>query len=406
MEPPDGLQDRLPEQLDALLSSHSSSRPSARRRWSLPERERDELERLLEIADDLARVRTILPASAFTDELEARLLAHARRQASADAITADDAADDAPTVPLLALPDRPGRRGSRPVRDSRRGSWRIWASLAAAVLLALTITTFAVAAYASPGSALYTVRRWQEDARSNLANSDAERAQLYIQYATDALDALDAAVAQHDSNGYSEALNRFTDEFGQAIAALAQVPSGADHDRLSASLDELRARGHSDLRSALPSLSWSSRVATTSALREVGETVLAVTRVSGVRSGSYGARLWTLTISGSGFQNGAVLLVDGRPAGHVVILTPTRIVAQLVGGGQEDALTRRIGVGNPDGTAATSPVTEIHDDAAPRPTGAPGGCGIEHEDYCTPTPQSTPTSTATATPTATPTPQH
>jgi hypothetical protein len=251
----------------------------------------------------------------------------------------------------------------------------------------MTITTFAVAAYASPGSALYTVRRWQEDARSNLANSDAERAQLHLQYATDALDALDAAVAQHDAIAYREALGRFTDELGQATAALAQVPSGADHDSLSASLDALRTRAQSDLRLALPSLSWSLRIATTSALGGAGETVLTVTRVSGVRSGSYGTRLWTLTISGSGFQNGAVLLVDGRPTGHVITITPTRIVAQLAGGGQEDAITHRIGVGNPDGTAATSQVTEIHDDAGPRPTGAPSGCGIEHEDYCTPTPQ-------------------
>jgi hypothetical protein len=398
MEPHDGL----PERLDTLLSSQ----PSTRRRWLSGSQQRGELEPLLGVAEDLEHVREVFPAPAFTDALEAHVLERARRQTTAAAIASDaaidDAADDAPTVPLLALSDRRGRRGSRPARDSRRGSWRIWSSLGVAALLALTVTTFAVAAYASPGSALYTVRRWQEDARSNLANSDAERTQLHLQYATDALDALDVAVAQHDVTAYREALGRFTDEFGQATAALAQVPAGADHDRLSANLNDLRARGSSDLRSALPALSWSSRIATTSALGVLGETVLTVTRVSGVRSGPYGARLWTLTITGSGFQNGAVLLVNGRPAGHIVTITLTRVVAQLAGGGQEDALTRSIGVGNPDGTAAASQVTEIHDDAGPRPTGAPGGCGIEHEDYCTPTPTSTPTSTATSTPT----PQH
>jgi hypothetical protein len=266
----------------------------------------------------------------------------------------------------------------------------------------VTVTTFAIAAYASPGSALYGVRRWREDAGANLANSDAERAQLHLQYATDALDALDAAVAQRDATAYSEALGRFTDELRKASDTLAHVPSGADHDSLSASLDALRTRGRNDLRAALPSLSWSARITTTSALGEVGESVLAVTRVSAVRSGPYGARLWTLTITGLGFQSGAVLLVNGRPAGHVVTLTPTQIVAQLASGEQADGLTRSFGVGNPDGTAAPSQVTEIHDDAGPRPTGAPGGCGIEHEDYCTPTALFTPTSTATSTPT----PQH
>ena len=70
MEPQDRLQDRL----DALLSS----RPSARRRWSLPESQRDELEPLLDLADDLALVRNVLPTPAFADDLEARLLARAR----------------------------------------------------------------------------------------------------------------------------------------------------------------------------------------------------------------------------------------------------------------------------------------------------------------------------------------
>jgi hypothetical protein len=251
----------------------------------------------------------------------------------------------------------------------------------------VTVTTFALAASARPGSALYGVRRWQEDVRTNLVNSDAERAQLHLQYATDALDALDAAVVQHDANAYSEALGRFTDELHQANDALAQVPAGSDHESLSARLDALRTRGRSDLRAALPALSWSARITTTSALGGLGETVLTVTRVSGVRSGVYGARLWTLTITGLGFQSGAVLLVNGRPAGHVVTITPTRVVAQLASGEQEDGLTRSIGVGNPDGTAAASQLTETHDDAGLRPTGAPGGCGSEHEGYCTPTPQ-------------------
>jgi hypothetical protein len=358
-----------------------------------------ELEPLLGVAVDLAHVREVFPAPTFSDELEARLLARAQRQATANAIAADDAADNAPTVSLVALPDRPSRRRLRPARDSRRGSWRIWSALAAAVLLAPTITTFAVAAYASPGSANYTVRRWQENARTNLANNDAERAQLHIQYATGALDALESAIAQHASAGaYTEALDRFTDELHQAATGRAQVPEGTDHDTRSADLDTLRTRGRSDLRSALPSLSWSSRIATTSALGALGVTVMSVSGVSGVRSGLYGAHMWTLTITGSGFQCGAIVLVNGRPAGHVVSLTSTVLVAQLASG-EDDFLPHEIGVGNPDDTAAaTAEVTSRHDDG-PRPTGAPGdahtsgGCIREH-------------ASATCTPTRTPTLQH
>jgi hypothetical protein len=347
----------------------------------------------------------MLPASAFADELEARLLARAGYE-QVETMQNHDAVEDAPTLPSIVALDPPGNPSGhhprRTARGSPRVSWKAWTSLAAVILLALTITTFTVAANASPGNALYGVRRWQEDARTNLTNSDADRAKLHLQYATDALDALDAAVAQHaDANVYNEALARFSDEMSQAAAALAQVPSGNDHDTLSASLDDLRARGRNDLRAALPSLSWSGRITTTSALGTLGETVLTVKQASGVRSGSFGARMWTLTIMGSGFQGGAVLLVRQRPAGHVLSLTATRLVAQLPAGA-DDSLPHDIGVGNPDDTAAvTGQVASEHDDSGLRPTGTPGGCGGEHEDHsasCTPTSTSTPTFAPTSTP--------
>src|SRR5262249_13531383 len=151
------------------------------------------------------------------------------------------------------------------------------------------------------------------------AMSDADRTKLHIQYATDALDEFDAAVAQHaGANIYDEALGRFTDEMSQAAAALAQVPSGSDQESLSASLGGLRARGRTDLRAALPLLSWSGRIPTRSALGGLGEPVLTVTQVKGVRATTQFGRVWTITITGSSFQSGAILLVRQRPAGHVV----------------------------------------------------------------------------------------
>ena len=396
MEPQDRLQDRL----DALLSSQ----PSARRRWSLPESQREELEPLLDLADDLALVRNVLPTPAFADDLEARLLARTRSHAAGavDFLDEEDATidvDNAPTVPALAIPDRRSQRAVRPTGRTPRVSWKVWTSLAAAILLALTVTTFTVAANAGPGSAFYAVRRWQEDARTNLANSDAERTNLHIQYATDALDALDAAVAQYASaNVYNEALGRFTDEVSQAAAALAQVPPGSDYDSLSASLDDLRARGRTDLRAALPSLGWPGRITTTSALGGLGEPVLTVTKVAGVRTSTQSGQIWTITITGSGFQTGAVLLVRQRPAGHVISVTATKMVAQLAVW-EDDYLPQDIGVGNQDNTAAiTGQVTSEHDDF-PTATGTPGGdhgsggCGTEHEDHsatCAPTPSPSP----------------
>jgi hypothetical protein len=371
---------------------------------ALPEDQREELEPLLQIADDLARVRNVFPAPAFADDLEARLRQRVSRQATAvlDADDDEHAPDYAPTVPALgAISGRVGQSAPRHGRAHRRISWQVWSSLAAAVLLALTVTTFTLAASASPGSVFYAVRRGLESARTNLTNSDAERTKLHIQYASDALNALDIAVAQHDSNAYGEALGRFTDELQQASSALTAVPAGNDHDTLGGSLDDLRARARRDLRAALASLSWPSRIATTSALGDVGETVVIVKQVSGVRSGASGARTWTVTITGSGFQNGAVLLVRGRPAGHVLSITPTQLTAQL-SGGEDDALAHGVGVGNPDGTAAaTTQEPETHDNSGPRATGTPGndnhgsgGCSGEREDHsvsCTPTPGGGPT---------------
>jgi hypothetical protein len=382
------------DRLDALLSSRSSTR----RRWSLPASQREELEPLLDLADDLALVGNAFPAPGFANDLEARLCARASRQAIGVVDEEDSAeyADNAPTIPALAIPGRPSRRRLRPASHAPRVSWKIWTSLAAAILLALTVTTFTVAVNASPGSALYAVRRWQEDARTNLANSDADRARLHVQYATDALDALDAAVAQHaDANVYDEALGRFTDEMSQAAAALAQVPSGSDHDSLSAGLDDLRARGRTDLREALPSLSWPRRITTTSALGNLGEPVPTVTKVSGVRFSAPSGHIWTITITGWGFQYGAILLVRQRPAGHVVSVSATQLVAQL-SAGYDDSLPHDVGIGNPDNTAAsTVQVASEHDDDAPSATGTPGGthgssqCENEpHSDDppCTPTP--------------------
>jgi hypothetical protein len=123
-----------------------------------------------------------------------------------------------------------------------------------------------------------------------------------------------------------------------------------------------------------------------------------VTKVAGVRASSQTGYVWTVTITGSGFQNGAILLLRQRPAGQVVSVTPTRLVAQLIIG--DDSLPHDIGVGNPDNTAATtSQVADEHeDDDNPTATGTPGGSGqgsseCEPEDHgpsCTPTPTSTP----------------
>jgi hypothetical protein len=61
--------------------------------------------------------------------------------------------------------------------------------------------------------------------------------------------------------------------------------------------------------------------------------------------------LWRITVSGSGFAPGAVLLVNGQPAGTIISNTPTTLVAQITGD-DSSSVPSAIGVANPDDTAA------------------------------------------------------
>jgi hypothetical protein len=114
---------------------------------------------------------------------------------------------------------------------------------------------------------------------------------------------------------------------------LAQIASGSDHDSLSASLDDLRTRGRSNLRTALPALGWPERITTSRALGALGETVVTVQQVSGVRSGFGLTRIWTLRIRRSGFQSGAILLgrVSSSCASCVVPPTASARTVGLLG---------------------------------------------------------------------------
>jgi hypothetical protein len=102
--------------------------------------------------------------------------------------------------------------------------------------------------------------------------------------------------------------------------------------------------------------------------------VLAVTQADMVYS-EHGQHLWTITITGSGFQPGAVLLMNGQPVTATISVTPTKLVAQISG---DDSAPRpsSIGVGNPDNTAAgTTSITSNEtndDDATPGAQQTPG----------------------------------
>lgn len=372
------------DRLDALLSLFDE----AQREHSAPPPANaltgdGELQPLLDAAYRVAELRSEAPSPDFTARLKTRILAQAAYleehagdtpglwgNVENDTTTLPPvdappliAGNDDPTLPgfeWAAVPDDPTETSIATAR--RRTIWKrlLWPALAATLLLAIGMTTLTAAADAGPGTPFYGLRRWEQDIQVNMAGSAADRTALHLTYAHDALAALSAAATQHDTGAtYDEALATFSDETRAAMTSLSSVPAGNEQNLLSSRLGQLRADGRADLHSALVDLPWSKRVATTAVLVEIGDDVLEVTQASMVYSG-HGQHVWTITVSGAGFQQGALLLVNGQPAGVVTSVTPTAVVAQI-SGDDSAPLPDSIGVANPDDTAALTSHVSNHE---------------------------------------------
>lgn len=378
----------------------------------------DGLGPLLVAAGRLADLGSADPSPTFADQLEALFLARAAYLEERDGVAGRFREEDTETVPLLPIIEAPPLLGNddptlpgiawaslpddatetevarirRPSATHSRAIWRrlLWPAIAAALVLAIGMTTFTAAADAGPGSALYGLRLWEQNVQVSLAGDAASRTRLHLGYARDALAALNTA-ASSDQTGstYDDALATFQDEISAAASNLDGVPSGQARDILSGQLEQLRAEGRSDLRTALTALPWPERIATTSALAEIGDNVLQVTHADMVYS-EHGVHGWNITVTGSGFQQGAALLVNGQLVGTVTSVTSTQLIAQVPGYDSRPP-TGGIGVANPDNTAAaTTNVTRQHhgDDGTPEAQQTPGSddhSGSGHDATPSPT---------------------
>lgn len=399
----------LDDRLDALLTA--SGQPVS----PLPDDDdAHALAPLLAAAVRLAPLREAQPSARFADQLERQMLAHAAARAARlpDApphAVAPESGDLDRYMPTLPMPVVNGTdadpaqlgvtppSGSRATRREplpahargarRRGALPLWArALAAAcVLLALGSGLFAAAANAQPGSPLFGLHRAEQWARVSLASPD-DKARLHLQYANDALAALDRAVAQHSGDpAYGGALSSLQSELAAAASAIASLPAGQTHDTFAGQLAALQQRARDDLRAALPGLSWGDRLATTTALGGLGESVPHVSGAvihevvgQGAHDGGQGSQGGTahggqsvqIVVSGTGFAAGAKLVLDGQPAGTVLSVTGDTLVAQVSleqGGGRVDS----IGVENPDGTAAQTSAIDHGAAIVPPPAAGP-----------------------------------
>lgn len=318
---------------------------------------------LLDVARQFDPLRTAQPDPRFAQALRARMLERVaeRRVAGSAAV--------APVAPVG--PARLLAAHWRPLRT---------ALVAASLLLALGLGTLTAAAAAGPGSILFGLHRLEQNVQAATVSDPAGRAHMHLGYARQWLAAVRAAADQHAGDPtYSDALGALGDEDAAAAQQIGLVPAGATRAGLDAELSQLRADERTTLRAALPALDWPDRLATTQALGTLGVSVPRATQATLV----HGDDAWHIELTGSGFQPGATLLLNGQPAGQVTVASDGRATADLPASALRTP-PASVGLGNPDGTAAATTSVRVlsSSDAGPSATETPG----DHEGHGTPGP--------------------
>jgi hypothetical protein len=275
--------------------------------------------------------------------LETRMLARAteRRQRRQQGLLAPLAAQTARLEALRAYRRIPPL-GSAVLRP---------ALVVALILLALGLGTLTDAAAAGPGTPLFGLHRLEQHVQAGIAGDSSNRARQHLQFARQWLAALhDAADLRQGDPTYSDALAALHEEDSAAAHEIAPMPQGTQRDALEADLAALRADERVILQAALLATSWPDRIATTTVLGALG---VAVPRVTGATLAAADDGLWHVTLTGTGYEAGDVLLVDGQAAGTVTATSAGLLTAELPLDDVAQA-PASLGVGNPDGTAAAT----------------------------------------------------
>lgn len=343
---------RPEDQLDALLDQQLSGRMQ---RAAVS----DELRPLISAAARLDNFRDAMPSSAFSHNLEARLLAHMSQSAGA--------------APVHERSSASSRRPVEVVFDAIPLRTRMaWAGIAAALFV--TIGLGALTAKAAPGSPLYAVRQVaQSIAAHALPAPSVDTAALVAQLQAD-LATYDQAIAQGDTSAALSALAKLRTDDQHAAKLIATIPDAKASVSAQAQLAAFHSTSNGDLRASLSRLNLQGRAEVTDLLRDWGFTSLVVTRAhisadskststshdthgSSTAPDTSTAGTIIVDVHGNGFDSDAKVLINGQAYSNVLQVNSTEISVRVeqsaLGAGQVV-----IGVENADGTVAFAPTAQ------------------------------------------------
>jgi hypothetical protein len=313
-----------------------------------PDEYEDEYEAELAVAERIAAGQGITPSSDFAQSLKARFLAAAE-------VARGEQRQGAPSRPAPTRPQWQARHaGVNHIGANLRSRSMQVATLAVILLIALGAGLLLVAASAPPASPLYSIRRAQQSISVRVAANKPDEVELHVSYAGQALAELADAVSKYDLERYRAALSTMIEEDKAALAVVTAVPAGDQRTRLVAQVTTLRAREVNGLRAALPALGWHDRILTTSVLAGLDVSAPSVTNADIIEADTVkgSKNVWQVTVTGHGFQFGAILLVNGSQRAAVVSVTDNVLIAEVSDGSIPGSAS--VGVGNPDNTAANA----------------------------------------------------
>jgi hypothetical protein len=349
---------RFGSRLPSLPPSDGVSRRA--RASSGPGEGDDEIHELLETAQRIEVLPTLRPSAEFSRQLEQRL----RVRAAALRATRRRRA------PLLVMP----------------GWLRVHRGLATLAAVLVTFCLLGVvglvgAEASNPGSPFYGVKLFEQSIRLTFS-SPADRVRLHISYAQDVLNQLQQPGVMGNENVYLQTLNYLDQETGAASSELANLPGGSDRDQLTEALAQLVASEQQTLHGLLLHLSFTERLATTTELGKLGAPIPLIRSITVTFTDDGRANV---VIDGSGFEPGAVLLLDGQSVPATLEITPDEITAMLAL--SADMRPSTLGVSNPDGTVAQdNHIAWTNATPTPEPTKQPTGEPTHKPGEPTPTP--------------------